>query len=141
VGEDTLNGRIQAQAQAAGLEGSVRFHGFLEQDRLRPLMLAADLLLVTSRHEGGPIVLAEAAASGVPTVGTAVGQIAEWAPAAAIAAPVGDAEAFAREVRALLEDEPRRLRTAALAGERAVAEDADWTAHRVSSIYQEVTNA
>ena len=47
---------------------------------------------------------------GVPTVGTAVGQIADWAPQAALAAPVGDAGMLARHVAALLGDEELRLR-------------------------------
>jgi glycosyltransferase involved in cell wall biosynthesis len=140
VGEDTLDGRIQEQARACGLENHVRFHGFLEQHQLRPLMLDADMLVMSSRSEAGPVVLAEAAACGVPTVGTAVGQIAEWSPEAAVAVPIAEPETLAGEISSLLEDEPRRLRIAAAAQQRAASEDADWTAAGVSRVYQEVVS-
>ncbi len=141
VGEDTLGGSIQQQAAEAGLGHRINFHGFLEQKRLRPLLQQADLLLVSSRHEAGPIVLAEAATCGVPTVGTNVGMIAEWAPEAALAVPPGDAEALAGAARSLLEDDARRLRTAELAQRLAVAEDADWSAARIAGLYEELTAA
>ena len=53
-------------------------------------MREAHVSVISSRHEAGPVVALEAAAVGVPTVGTAVGHIAEWAPDAALAVPVGD---------------------------------------------------
>ncbi len=135
VGEDTLHGEIQAQAASLEIEGHVRFHGFLTQKRLRPLMEKAHLLVVSSRHEAGPIVLLEAAIAGVPTVGTAVGHIAEWAPGAALAAHIGDFAELAGLIGALLADEPRRLRVAAEAQRRALQEDADFTALRFEGIY------
>lgn len=139
VGEDTLGGEVQRLADALGLGDVVVFHGFVPHQALRALVEAADVLLVSSRHEADPIVLLEAAVAGVPTVGTAVGHIGDWAPDAAVAVPVGDAAALARETAALLADEPRRLRIAAAAQARALAEDADWTARRVVGIYEELT--
>ena len=105
VGEDTLHGQVQALTRELGLAAQVRYHGFLTQRELRPLVEAADLQLVSSRHEAGPFVLLEAAVAGVPTVGTAVGQLADWAPEAALASPVGDAAALARNAVAVLADE------------------------------------
>ena len=138
VGEDTLDGRVQALAADLGLARAVRFHGFLPQDRLRSLVIGADLLLVSSRHEGDPVAMLEAAAAGVPTVGTAVGHVSDWAPEAAVAVPVGDHAALARETAALLADEPRRRRLAEAARARALAEDADWSAARVLELYEEL---
>lgn len=138
VGEDTLEGRIQALVPELGLEGRVRFHGFLSHDELRPLMQRADLLVHSSRHESGPLVVQEAAVAGVPTVGTAVGHLVEWAPDAAVAVPVADPGALARAVEELLADEERRLAVARAAQERAMAKDADWTAGRILEIYGEL---
>ncbi|HEX7120125.1 MAG TPA: glycosyltransferase family 4 protein [Longimicrobiales bacterium] len=140
VGEDTLGGSVQRMATALGLDDVVTFHGFLPHARLRPMVEAADLVLVSSRHEADPIVLLEAAVAGVPTVGTAVGHLADWAPDAAVAVPIGDAAALARETAALLADEPRRMRIAAAAQARALAEDADWTARRINEILEEMRN-
>jgi glycosyltransferase involved in cell wall biosynthesis len=140
VGEDTLGGEVQRLARTLGLDDVVVFHGFLPHRELRALVEAAHVLLVSSRHEADPMVMLEAAVVGVPTVGTAVGHIGDWAPDAAIVVPVGDAAALAHATAALLADEPRRLRTAGAAQARALAEDADWTARRVVEIYQELTD-
>jgi len=135
VGGDTLAGRIQALSRDLRMSDRLEFHGFLPHHQVRPLMERADLLLMSSRHEAGPLVVLEAAAVGVPCVGTAVGHIAEWSPSAAVAVPVGDAAALARETEALLADEPRRLRLAVAAGERARREDANYTARRFEQVY------
>jgi glycosyltransferase involved in cell wall biosynthesis len=136
IGEDTLGGAIQRLAATLDLDRLVRFHGFIPHADLRPWMEQADLLLVGSRHEAGPIVTLEAALVGVPTVGTAVGHIADWSPEAAIAVPVGDSAALARAVARLAADEEERLRLAMSAQQRAIAEDADVTAIRTRALYR-----
>jgi glycosyltransferase involved in cell wall biosynthesis len=135
VGDDTLKGETQALTEHLGLSGMVRYHGFLTQRSLRPLVEAADLMVLSSRHETGPLVALEAAVAGVPTVGTMVGHIAEWAPHAAMAVPVGDFTRLAAAIRHLLEDEDLRLRLAHEALKRAVREDADYTAERFKALY------
>jgi glycosyltransferase involved in cell wall biosynthesis len=138
IGEDTLNGEIQALASQLGLSERVRFQGFLTQRQLRPLLEAADLMVHSSRHEAGPLVVLEAAVAGVPTVGTMVGHIAEWAPDAAIAVPVGDWARLAAAIRHLLENEDLRMSIAREALKRAVLEDADHTAKRFHALYAEL---
>jgi glycosyltransferase involved in cell wall biosynthesis len=135
VGADTMNGTVQQSAAANRLGPAVRWHGVLRRPELRSLMNKADLLVVTSRHEAGPIVLLEAAVAGVPAVGTAVGHFAEWAPAAASAVPVGDYAALSREIAALIADDERRLAVAREAQRRALAIDADFTAAAFEQIY------
>jgi glycosyltransferase involved in cell wall biosynthesis len=139
VGLDTLNGATQASAAAQRVADVTRWHGVLRREALRSLMDEADLLVVTSRHEAGPLVLLEAAIAGVPTVGTAVGHIADWTPDGAVAVGVGDTSALAREVIALAADEPRRLRIAHEAQRRATEIDADFTAAAFERIYREIT--
>jgi glycosyltransferase involved in cell wall biosynthesis len=138
VGEDTLQGEIQALSIRLGLSAKVRFHGFLPQRRLMPLVRNSHLMIVSSRHEAGPVALLEAAAAGVPTVGTAVGHVVEWAPSAAAAVPVGDSIAMARAIAELLADEKRRLQMAGEARLRAEHEDADHTAHCFQAIYSNI---
>lgn len=135
VGEDTLNGEIQSMAAQLGLSERVRFLGFLTQRQLRPVLEAADLMILSSRHEAGPLAMLEAAVAGVPTVGTAVGHIREWSPAAAACVPVGDWAGLGKIVCQLLEDEDLRLRTAREALQRAVREDADYTAECFQRLY------
>jgi glycosyltransferase involved in cell wall biosynthesis len=140
VGEDLLGGSVQRLAGELGLQSRVRFRGFLTQPQLYPLMQAAHALVVSSRHEAGPFVMLEAAALGVPTVGTAVGHIAEWAPDAALAVPVGDAPALAAALQRVLSDEPLRLRLGYAAWRRARCEDADHTAENFAALYAELTH-
>jgi glycosyltransferase involved in cell wall biosynthesis len=139
VGEDTLNGEIQKLTRTLGLAEKVTFHGFLPQRLLRPLVESAHLMVVSSRHEAGPLVVLEAAAAGVPAVGTAVGHLAEWAPYAALAVPVGEATALADGISRLLADEELRLGMAREAQRRAMLEDADHTVRQLAAIYASLT--
>ena len=101
-------------------------------------LAGADLLVMASRHEAGPLVALEAAVAGVPTVGTAVGHLLEWAPGAAATAPVGDATALAGAIARVLGDESLRLAMATAAQRIALAEDADRTAQAFEALYREV---
>jgi glycosyltransferase involved in cell wall biosynthesis len=139
VGTDTLDGRMQRLAQDLGIVERTRFHGFLPQERLRPLVAEAHLMLVSSRHEAGPVAVAEAAMVAVPTVGTAVGLLPEWAPEAAAIVPIGDDAALAAVSLDLLRDDERRLRIGAAARARALARDADWSARQMLRLYDDVT--
>ena len=136
IGQDTLDGALQRHAAALGLDAHVRFHGFMPHAELRPWIERADMLLVSSIHEGGPLVMLEAAVAGVPTIGTAVGHIADFEPEAAIAVPVGDSDAMADAIIRLAMDEEERLRLAGAAQERAVREDADATTRSFRRLYE-----
>lgn len=138
VGEDTLHGAVQRLAVELDLSDRVEFVGFLTQAQLRPNVAAAHVLVHSSRHETGPLAVLEAAACAVPTVGTAVGHIAEWAPQAAVAVPVGDWCALADAIEGLLADEPRRLALGYAAQQRAITDNADQTAAAFSALYREV---
>lgn len=135
VGEDVLAGEASREASALGLSPHVTFHGFQSQDALLPFYRRTDLLVHSSRHEAGPLVVIEAAACRVPTVGTAVGHIRELAPAAAWAVPVGDAAALAEGILTLLGDAPRRRSMGDAARAWAEAHDADATAASFERIY------
>jgi glycosyltransferase involved in cell wall biosynthesis len=138
IGEDTLYGRVHLRTQALGLEDHVRFPGFLPQAALSEHVYAADLLVVTSRHEAGPVVVFEAAAAGVPTVGTKVGILADWAPEAARVVEIGDAEALGHAIAELLSNEDKRLQLAAEAQQRAINENADITTAKIRQVYLEM---
>ena len=139
VGVDTLQGEMQRRAGQLGLERHVRFHGFKTQRELRPIMESADLLVMSSLHEAGPLVLLEAAVAGVPAVGTAVGHFAEWSPSAALAVPVEDWDALANAIHRMLADEELRLRLARAAQRRAMLEDADCTVQAFQALYPQHT--
>ena len=138
AGYDTMDGALQRSSAAARIGHVTHWRGLLPRAALRALVEESDLLLVTSRHEAGPVAVLEAAVAGVPVVGTAVGLVADWAPDAAVAVPVGDAERMAREVATLLADEPRRMAIAHAAQRRAVDADADHTAACFERLYEQL---
>jgi glycosyltransferase involved in cell wall biosynthesis len=139
VGEDTLKGEIQQLAHHLGLSERVRFHGFLTQRNLVPLVQAAHVMVISSLHEAGPLAVLEAGAVGVPTVGTAVGHVKEWSPDAAVSVPVADSTALAGALAEMLRDEDKRVRTAHEALRRATREDADCTARGFQAMYGDFT--
>jgi glycosyltransferase involved in cell wall biosynthesis len=141
VGEDVLGGAVQARCAALGLSSHVIFHGFLPSDEARAFFRRADVFALSSRHEAGPLVVLEAAASGVPTVGTAVGHVRDLAPDRALAVAVGDDAALAAGIVSLLLDEPRRRAMGSAARSWARAHDADATASAFQRIYAEVLSA
>jgi glycosyltransferase involved in cell wall biosynthesis len=140
AGHDTTNGQFRSSTAVQTLGARLRWHGVLRRPELRRLVDQADLLLVSSRHEAGPLAVLEAAVAGVPTVGTAVGHVHDWAPHAAVAVPIGDASALARETESLLGDDTRRRALATTAQLQALAIDADYTARTFERIYGEVTS-
>src|SRR5262249_30175513 len=96
VGVDTLGGAVQVEAARLGLGDGVSFHGLVPADAVWSFYGNAHLLLLPSQHEAAGVAVLEAAACGLPTVGTAVGYVADWAPdGAARALPIGDASALA----------------------------------------------
>jgi glycosyltransferase involved in cell wall biosynthesis len=138
VGEDTLGGAMQALAAQLGVDRRVTFHGWQPTDRIAALYSAAHLNVVSSRHEASNVTMLEAASAGIPTVGTAVGHVADWDPDRAVAVPTQAPQALAAAIAALLADSARRARMAEAAREWAVAHDADWTANAFETVYARV---
>jgi glycosyltransferase involved in cell wall biosynthesis len=136
VGEDTLGGEAARLAESLGVASKVTFHGFLPTDAVQQLLATAHLHVVSSRHEAAGVVVLEAAAAGVATVGTRVGYVEDWEPEdQAVAVPPGDAGELARQIVALLRDRDRRDRIAEAAQEWAMAYNADWTATQFDRLY------
>ena len=138
VGEDTMNGEVQAHARRLGLDARVTFHGRLPTSLVVPLFHQAHLVVISSRHEAACVVALEAAASGVPVVGTDVGYVSDWSPSRAHAVPVNEPAALADAIIGLLGDPERRRQLAEAAGEWVRAHDADWTATRFAALYREL---
>ena len=80
---------LEASIAGTALAGRVRFAGQLPRDEMPARYRSATLLAVTSRHEGQSMVAVEAAASGLPVVGTRVGVLPDLGDGATTV-PVGD---------------------------------------------------
>jgi glycosyltransferase involved in cell wall biosynthesis len=70
----------------------------LSAEQLAEEMAAAELVVIPSRYEVAPIVLAEAWAAGTPAVATSAGGMASLAPAAALVVPPESPGPLARAV-------------------------------------------
>lgn len=75
IGTGSIETELRAYAERLGLGGRVTFHG--AKSNPYPYIRDAQVLLMTSRHEGMPFVLLEAFYLGVPAVVTDVGGLSE----------------------------------------------------------------
>ncbi len=76
AGSGELLGATREQAAELGVSERVHFLGDIARDEVATLMQALDVLLLTSRSEGGgPRVVLEALACGMPVVSTSVVEI------------------------------------------------------------------
>jgi glycosyltransferase involved in cell wall biosynthesis len=136
VGEDTLQGELQRHADALGLGSRVHFWGFQSQGTLARLYREAHLLVQSSLYESQGVVVLEAAAAGLPTVGTAVGLLPMLSPQAAFCVPPGDSAQLAGAICRLLLDGVGREAMALAAQQFARNHDRAWTARTFEALYQ-----
>jgi glycosyltransferase involved in cell wall biosynthesis len=109
AGEGQLLADLRALADSLGVLDRVTFRGPITHDALPGLYRSAALHVLTSRHEAFGMVVTEAAACGVPTVGFAYGVLNDFAAAGAgIAVEPGNIGMLASKIRVLLEDPGQR---------------------------------
>jgi glycosyltransferase involved in cell wall biosynthesis len=106
VQDDAMAAALLDDARARGLDGRVRVRG--ESDGIDAALEGADVLLLTSRGEGTPLVLMEALARHVPVVASAVGGVPDIVRDGdtGLLVPPGDAGAVADAVARLAADPP-----------------------------------
>ena len=103
VGDGRMRAELETQAREQGIHRQVIWHGPVA-DAGRYLA-AFDLLVLSSRTEGTPIVLFEAMAAGVPIVATAVGGVPDVVSVReALLVPPDDPDALAAAIGRLLDD-------------------------------------
>jgi glycosyltransferase involved in cell wall biosynthesis len=106
VGDGPLRPQLERLAHDLGLGGSVRFRGEVDHAALPAVYQTADACVISSRHEAQCMVALEAAACGVPVVGTRVGVIPELT---AEVAPVSNSVALADAIAATLAGHPSAM--------------------------------
>jgi glycosyltransferase involved in cell wall biosynthesis len=138
IGEDTLSGELQKHAAGVGAGAEVTFHGFLPQPAVVEIVSRSDLYVQTSLHEAAGVSVLEAAAAGVPAVGTSAGYVADWSPTRAVALDDPTPESLADSIVSLLTDAERRLSIARLARSYSIAHDASWSAMQFDELYRQL---
>jgi glycosyltransferase involved in cell wall biosynthesis len=109
VGDGPLRSDLARLASELDASAAVRFHAAVDHAALPPIYRSATAFVLSSRHEAQGMVAIEAAACGVPVVGTRVGVIPELTSAVA---PVGAAEALSACAAAVLADPDPHARMA-----------------------------
>ena len=103
-----------------------------------PLLSAFDLLALSSRTEGTPMVILEAAAAGVPVVATAVGGVPDLLGAdGGWLVPPQDPELFAAALAAAAGDPVEATRRAERLRARLLAGPVDWIAEYLA-LYERI---
>jgi glycosyltransferase involved in cell wall biosynthesis len=119
AGEGELEAELVALSAHLGLGETVRFRGAIPHDGLPGFFRGAAAFVLSSRHEAQCMALLEAAACGVPAVGSGVGVLPELAPHAALVVPSGDHAALADALEALLHGPAKQAEMGAAAAQRA----------------------
>lgn len=129
IGDGPERMTLESIVEREGLRSSVTFLGAASRDDVRRLLAAADLFCLTPRslpndEEGFGIVYLEAAALGLPAVGTQVGGVPEAVRdgETGLLVPPNDQAATAGALIRLLQDDDLRTRLGRQARARAAKE-------------------
>jgi glycosyltransferase involved in cell wall biosynthesis len=139
IGEGRERPALVARAERAGVAGRIQWHGlvpFAER-----ILRAFDVLVLSSRTEGTPMVLLEAMAAGVPIIATAVGGVPHMlAPSEATIVEPERAALLAVAIRDCMENPAAASARARAASERVERDfsTSRWTAQHLA-LYEEIT--
>lgn len=128
---DDIGTRLHAE-----YAGTFTFLGMTQPDRLAELYRSADLLVCPSLFEGGPMVVLEAMASGLPCVVSSSACSVVRDGIDGIIVPVADSNALADAIATLYTDRPLVERMGIAARERALAFTWDKFYHRLACFYR-----
>ena len=121
MGDGRFGRSLRRLAEDLGISGRVRWHGLVPS--AGRLVSAFDVLVLSSRTEGTPIVLFEAMEAGVPIVATAVGGVPDvLRPDEALLVPPGNPERLAEAMRRVFDDPAAAAARASRARARLAAE-------------------
>ncbi|QCB93724.1 glycosyltransferase [Cellulomonas shaoxiangyii] len=123
LADDAEATRLALLAERLGVAGRVHLLGRVGHADVPALVSSADLVVATPWYEPFGIVPLEAAACGVPVVGSAVGGLLDSVAdgVTGVLVPARDPDALAAAVRGLLDDPARRRAMGAAARHRALA--------------------
>ena len=123
VGNGPLRSSLAEQAAQLGLrEGNIRFAGFAEPAKVPAWLRIADIFTLVSYSEGFACALLEAMSTGLPSVVSDIIANRQLIEAGhhGLLTPVGDPDAIATAILALLENPPLRTTMGKAARQRAL---------------------
>ena len=138
VGSGPLDDPLKAQAERLGIADATAFLG--SRDDVLELLPGFDVFALSSEHEGLPIALLEAMATGLPSVATEVGGIPEVLQhgVQGLLVDSGDAAGLTAALAKLVGDPDLRAALGQSARQRASAFDIAPVAARTLDLYERV---
>ena len=121
---------LQRYVAELGLGAAVQFAGHASDATVASAYAGADVLVVTSEHEGFCVPVVEAMAAGLPVVAFDQGAVPEVLGGAGVLVSDKDPYALAAAIAALLRDAPRRNAVIEAGRRRLAALDLDSAADR-----------
>ena len=119
AGDGDYREDLEAAIRERGVEGRVRLHGHVTEERKRELLQEAWVNVTASSAEGWCLSVMEAAASGTPTVALAVGGLPESIDDGRTGLLAQDGEDLGRKIGQVLADPELRDRLGDAAYQRA----------------------
>jgi glycosyltransferase involved in cell wall biosynthesis len=112
-------GDLSRRVRDLGLEGRVRFTGFIPEGDLPALYHLCRVFVYPSKYEGFGLPPLEAMAAGRPVICSGGSSLPEVVGNAALMVDVGSSEEIARAIQSLWEDEKKRAAMSQAGRERA----------------------
>lgn len=133
AGEGPLQDELEERVESMGIGGDFLFAGFL--GNVKPLLCAADLVVLPSLREGFPMAVLEAMAAGKPVVASAIDGIKESVAdgASGLLVPPGDGAALAAAIKRLAGD---RALAASLGAAGRAAAAAEFSLQRMIDLHE-----
>jgi len=140
-GDAEYTAQLKEFLEESGVSDNFTFLG--NRSDVPRLMAEADIFLMSSEQEGLPISLIEATVSGLPCIVTDVGGCSEIIEICGngVAVEYGDAEAYARELREVVESPEKLRRWSASAGLNCAQLDIESAAQKHLALYEELVGA
>lgn len=137
IGDGEDGPMAKARAEALQLADRIHWHGFVPD--AASMLSAYDVLVMSSRSEGTPIILLEAMAAGTPLVVTAVGGIPDVVdPTQALLVPAENPQALADAIRAIHSDPARARERAQAAAQRVLDFGVEGWLDQHEQLYEEL---
>lgn len=142
VGDGAIRSLLERHAHRLAADVRSRVHFAGARAEVVPVLAAADVLLSTSRNEGLPVAMIEAAAAARPVVSTAVGGVAEIVTNGVTGLLAVEEDGLAMALASLLAD-PAERRRMGLAARAAVQRrhSAGALADRLETLYRRLLRA
>jgi len=136
-GQGWKNEDVFAAVRRPGLEGRVRFLGYIPEEERAPLMREADVFVLPSLYEGFGMPVLEAMACGTPVVTSDRGALPEVGGDAVVYVDPLRPESIAGGILSVLENEDLRRRLSAKGRDRARSFQWAQSAQGLADVFRE----